>query len=195
MNRRVYNIHSLKTGAVSVRVFVHQGGLSIRWSLIKVIFHQGGCLSLEWSFVGVVCHQAGFSLGVACTVLSFSVIIIFILLSCDSQSQCLCCEWIQSPLLHPSALHQPGENYIGGEQLAHTQFCAHCWSEWQRNHHNNNNNNAPCLWKSLSALQINTLQTPTTNSKAQKRKKKRKRKRKKRSNFVVHLLRTVLTLI
>ena len=34
-------------------------------------------------------------------------------------SLCTHCEWLQSPCLHPSALHQPGENHIGGEQI--------CW--------------------------------------------------------------------
>ena len=34
-------------------------------------------------------------------------------------SLCTHCEWLQSPCLHPSALHQPGEDHIGGEQI--------CW--------------------------------------------------------------------
>ena len=39
-------------------------------------------------------------------------------------SLCTHCEWLQSPCLHPSALHQPGEDHIGGEQI-----CWH-WLQW-----------------------------------------------------------------
>ena len=55
----------------------HQGGLSLEWSLIRVVSHQGGHSS-GWSFIRVVIYQGGLAHGIQIS--SKTCVIVFLVL-------------------------------------------------------------------------------------------------------------------